>query len=191
MVDLDGDGDLDVLAANNLTSLAWYRNVSIHRNACFVTRTIGTAVAGAQAVVPADVDGDGDTDAVSTAFLGNAVLWHDNTAGDASAWTTRTIATGFASASVAAAGDVDGTATWTWRRSARRRGPARSPGSRTPRGPAAPGRRVRCRPLSAARRTSSSRTSRETATSTCWARASTARRSSSRTRRGTARPGRR
>jgi hypothetical protein len=35
------------------------------------------------------------------------VLWHDNTAGDASAWTTRTIATGFASAWVAAAGDVD------------------------------------------------------------------------------------
>jgi FG-GAP-like repeat len=108
LVDLDGDGDLDLMAASNTTALAWYRNATIHQNACFVPRTISTAVNGAQAVVPADVDGDGDTDAVSTAFLAGAVLWHDNTAGDASAWTTRTIATGFPSAVVAAAGDVDG-----------------------------------------------------------------------------------
>jgi hypothetical protein len=64
-------------------------------------------VPNVQSVVPADVDGDGDVDAVSTAPGANAVLWHDNTAGDATTWTARTIATGFASAWVAAAGDVD------------------------------------------------------------------------------------
>jgi hypothetical protein len=106
--DLDADGDLDVVALSQGTgTLGWFRNETIHQNACFVPRTIATGVLGAQAAVPADVDGDGDLDAVSTAFLANAVLWHDNTAGDASAWVTRTIATGFASASVATAGDVD------------------------------------------------------------------------------------
>jgi FG-GAP-like repeat len=106
--DLDTDGDLDVVAVlQGSGTLAWYRNETLHPNACFVPRSVATGVAGAQAVVPADVDGDGDLDAISTAFLAGAVLWHENSAGDASAFTTRTVASGFASATVAAAGDVD------------------------------------------------------------------------------------
>ena len=84
IADLDGDGDQDLAATNATAGLAWYRNATIHSQACFVPRTISTAVAGARAVVPADVDGDSDLDVVSAAFQSNTVHWHENAAGDAS-----------------------------------------------------------------------------------------------------------
>lgn len=106
-VDLDGDGDLDVTAAANNAGFTWFRNETIHGNACFVGRVISTATAGAQSIVPSDVDGDGDPDAVSTAFLGDTVAWHENVGGAAANWTARTISTAFDQAARVAAGDVD------------------------------------------------------------------------------------
>jgi hypothetical protein len=106
--DLDGDGDPDaVSAAFNGGTIAWFRNATLHESACFAPpRAISTAAAGAQSLVPADVDGDGDQDAVSTAFLGNTVAWHENLGG-AAAWATRTITTAFDQAARVAVGDVD------------------------------------------------------------------------------------
>ena len=107
--DVDGDGDLDALSASfNDGKIAWYRNASIHQDACFApSRVISTVTSGAQAIVPADVDGDGDLDAVSTAFLGNTVAWQENLAGNASAWATRTISAAFNQAARVTAGDLD------------------------------------------------------------------------------------
>ncbi|HET9316691.1 MAG TPA: VCBS repeat-containing protein, partial [Vicinamibacteria bacterium] len=106
--DLDGDGDPDVASAwFNGGTIAWYRNATIHESACFVPpHEISTTTSGAQAIVPSDVDGDGDLDAVSTAFLGNTVAWHEN-GGSAATWVTRTISATFDQAARVTAGDVD------------------------------------------------------------------------------------
>jgi hypothetical protein len=108
--DLDGDGDPDVarvsLADNG--TLVWHRNATVHESACFVPQhVISTAASGAQSIVPADVDGDGDLDAVSTAFLGNTVAWHENFGGSAATWVVRTISATFNQAARVAVGDVD------------------------------------------------------------------------------------
>jgi FG-GAP-like repeat len=107
--DLDGDGDPDVASAwFNGGTIAWYRNATIHESACFVPEhLISTAAAGAQSLVPADVDGDGDLDGVSTAFLGDTVAWHENIGGGAAVWATRTITTAFDQAARVSVGDVD------------------------------------------------------------------------------------
>ena len=95
--DLDGDGDPDVaLAWFNGGIVAWHRNATIHESACFVpAQPISTMVTTAQSVVPSDVDGDGDLDAVSAAPFSNTVAWHENVGGSAATWTTRTITTAF------------------------------------------------------------------------------------------------
>jgi hypothetical protein len=104
--DVDGDGDLDAVSGSQ-NNIAWHRNATLHGNACFVNRVISTAVDGSQSAVASDVDGDGDLDAVSTAFLGDTVAWHENVAGNATGWTTRTITTAFDQAARAVAADVD------------------------------------------------------------------------------------
>lgn len=68
-------------------------------------RTIAT-VPSPNGVSVADVDGDGDPDALS-ASGGGALSWHENTAGDGSAWTLRTIAVDGQPFSTVAS-DVDG-----------------------------------------------------------------------------------
>ncbi|MCD6533177.1 MAG: hypothetical protein J7L25_03765, partial [Deltaproteobacteria bacterium] len=45
---------------------------------------ISLAVDGAQSVFSADIDGDGDDDAVSAALQGNEIAWHENVNGDGS-----------------------------------------------------------------------------------------------------------
>jgi hypothetical protein len=105
--DLDGDGDPDVVSGAFSGTIAWNRNATIHESVCFVPQqAISTGTQGAQSIVPSDVDGDGDLDAVSTAFLGHTVAWQENT-GSAAAWVTRTIDDTFLQAARVTAGDVD------------------------------------------------------------------------------------
>ena len=68
---------------------------------------ISTRRVARESIVPSDVDGDGDLDAVSTAFLGNTVAWHENVGGTAVAWTTRHHPARSAGAARVAAGDLD------------------------------------------------------------------------------------
>ena len=108
--DVDGDGDLDALSASGYDDkVAWYENETIHRGAVFPQRmTISTLGDGPYSVSAADVDGDGDLDALSASLLDDRIAWHENTAGDGSAWTTRTISTAADIAVSVFAVDVDG-----------------------------------------------------------------------------------
>lgn len=103
-VDIDGDNDLDVVAAAGFgDEIAWFRNDS---GTWSTANSIETAFDGAGSITLADVDGDGDVDVLSTAANDNEVTWFENN-GTGTSWTTHTIATSFFGASSAVAADID------------------------------------------------------------------------------------
>ena len=73
--DLDGDGDLDILAGNNVdNTLAWFENDG---TGVFGTKEIITACE--DGVLPVDVDGDNDLDVVTWGLIS---AWYENTDGN-------------------------------------------------------------------------------------------------------------
>ena len=116
--DVDGDGDLDALSASFFdNTIAFYRNgdgVSGDGDGTAWTKTaITTSADGAESVYAADVDGDGDLDALSASFGDDTVAFYRNGDGvsgdgDGTTWTKIAItATADGAASVVAA-DIDG-----------------------------------------------------------------------------------
>ncbi|MEW8286385.1 MAG: FG-GAP-like repeat-containing protein, partial [Candidatus Thiodiazotropha endolucinida] len=103
-VDMDGDGDLDVVSASqNDNKIAWYENDGSQN---FTAHTISTAASGAFAVTTADVDGDGDMDVLSASITDDKIAWYENDGNENFTAHTITLSADIA-ASVAAA-DVDG-----------------------------------------------------------------------------------
>ncbi|RNC81642.1 MAG: VCBS repeat-containing protein [Phycisphaera sp.] len=83
LVDIDGDGDLDTLAANeNGSQIIWYENDGNVRTDFPKSHVIDGNVPNAISATAADVDDDGDQDiiAVSTAGSGQ-VIWYQNQGG--------------------------------------------------------------------------------------------------------------
>lgn len=112
--DFDQDGDLDLAFNSSLSGeVSWYRDNTVHGSGLYLASertTIAAIPGGASSIQGADVDGDGDLDAIGAGGPTNGVFWYDNTAGDGSAWTTRSVDT-FASGGIRAiAGDIDGDA---------------------------------------------------------------------------------
>ena len=63
-VDLDGDGDLDIVSASaNDATIAWYANLG--GGAFSSPLTIDASASGARWVTSADLDADGDADLVA------------------------------------------------------------------------------------------------------------------------------
>ena len=81
--DLDADGDLDVLSASQFDdTVAWFENTD--GAGSFGPANILTADAnGAFGVDAADLDGDGDTDALSASPFDDRVAWYRNLGGGA------------------------------------------------------------------------------------------------------------
>ena len=67
--DVDGDGDMDVLAGHN--NIAWYENDG---SESFTTHTISTSAASS--IYAVDLDGDGDMDVVGSSI--GSVAWYEN-----------------------------------------------------------------------------------------------------------------
>ena len=79
--DMDADGDVDVVSANEgEDAIAWYENAD-GAGTFGVKRLISLHVIDAAAVVAADLDADGDIDAVS-ASPDETILWHENESDD-------------------------------------------------------------------------------------------------------------
>lgn len=77
VADLDGDGDLDLLSANEqIDEVVWHKN---NGDASFSTKQIISRMAdGCQSVFAADVDGDGDLDVLSASGNDDKVAWYEN-----------------------------------------------------------------------------------------------------------------
>ncbi len=76
-IDLDNDGDLDILSASGRDNkIAWYEN---NGNGNFGTQqVITTSTQGAYCVYAADFDGDGDFDVLSASFMDDKIIWYKN-----------------------------------------------------------------------------------------------------------------
>jgi CSLREA domain-containing protein len=106
--DVDGDGDLDVLGTANVAhDIAWWENTAGDGSA-WTEHTVDGAFDGALSVYAADVDQDGDVDVLGAASGADDVTWWENTAGDGSTWTERTVDGDFDGANSVYAADVDG-----------------------------------------------------------------------------------
>ncbi len=70
--------------------------------------TVDGTFDGAISVYAADVDGDGDTDVLGAAYDADEITWWENTTGDGTTWTERTIDAAFDGAISVYAADVDG-----------------------------------------------------------------------------------
>ncbi|MEZ5173086.1 MAG: FG-GAP-like repeat-containing protein [Bacteroidia bacterium] len=72
--DLDQDGDMDVVSGG-LRALSWEENIG---GGNFINHVITQTQAEVQAVVVADLDGDGYRDVISSSFTTNSVHWNRN-----------------------------------------------------------------------------------------------------------------
>ena len=104
--DLDGDGDLDILLAENV-NLNWYRNDG-GIPLVWTEQTIDTQVHGGWGCDIADLDGDGDLDLVVAVLYEDEVIWYENDDGTGSSWTPHVVATGEFRVLDARAVDLDG-----------------------------------------------------------------------------------
>ena len=91
--DLDGDGDMDVLSASaNDKKIAWYENTD-GKGTFSTQKTITTQADSAKSVYAADLDGDGDLDVLSASSIDDKVAWYENTDGQGTFSTQKTIST--------------------------------------------------------------------------------------------------
>ena len=97
--DVDGDGDLDVLGAARWDDdILWWENTAGDGSA-WSENVITSSFNEARSVYTADIDQDGDLDAVGAAAgSANDVAWWENTVGDGSAWSRHDIDSSFAGA---------------------------------------------------------------------------------------------
>jgi surface protein len=104
-VDLDGDGDLDVLSASsNDDTIAWYENDGV--GGFGVPIIISTSADAAFSLSTADLDGDGDLDVLSASFNDNNIAWYENDG--VGTWIKVNITTSANGARSVSSADIDG-----------------------------------------------------------------------------------
>jgi hypothetical protein len=105
--DLDGDGDMDIAAALSAgNAIVWFENDGA-TPPVFAPHTISGVATFAISVGIQDFDSDGDLDVLSAALSANTIAWHENLAGDGSAWQSRTISAAADGAAGVLAADLD------------------------------------------------------------------------------------
>lgn len=92
-IDLDTDGDIDVLSASaGDNKVAWYENNGT-ATPSFTEYTISTSVAGASAVHALDVDLDGDIDVLAASKADDTLFWYESDGSAPPTFTPHTIST--------------------------------------------------------------------------------------------------
>jgi len=106
-VDIDGDGDIDVLSASSWDNkIAWYENTDGQGN-FGEQQTITTFAFGANQVFASDMDGDGDVDVLSASW-DNKIAWYENADGLGSFGEQQIISTDIDIPGSVYAADLDG-----------------------------------------------------------------------------------
>jgi hypothetical protein len=108
--DVDRDGDLDVLSASATDNkIAWHENAHVSGDGSVWTpHTIALDAVNARSVFAADLDADGDIDALAASATDNEVAWYENVDGDGASWSGHSISTEAGSPRSAFAADFDG-----------------------------------------------------------------------------------
>jgi len=105
-IDVDGDGDLDVLgAADTANDITWWENDGTPSNGGWTEHTIDTAFNTARDVHAVDLDKDGDMDILGASAGADEVVWWENDGSES--FTERTIDSDFLSAYALYAIDMD------------------------------------------------------------------------------------
>ncbi len=106
-VDLDQDGDLDILGTAQLDGqIAWWENANGDAST-WVEHTLTATFVDVRTAYPIDFDQDGDLDVVGAAFNSNRVTWWENSAGDATTWIEHAVDDAFGNAIAAFPVDID------------------------------------------------------------------------------------
>jgi hypothetical protein len=106
--DVDGDGDHDVVAASFTGDvISWFENLD-GRGTFGPEQVITTRVNGAEIVLLADLDGDGDNDAISASFADDKIAWYENRDGRGDFGPQRLISGDGNGPEYLAVGDIDG-----------------------------------------------------------------------------------
>jgi len=75
-VDLDGDGDLDIITAGyGCFKVSWWENDGLQS---FTEHIIEDYFYGVFETSAGDLDSDGDIDVIAVAYLGNEIAWYEN-----------------------------------------------------------------------------------------------------------------
>lgn len=86
-IDMDGDGDKDILSASNGDDkIAWLENLD-GLGSFSAPKTISLQLDYPISVNAADIDGDGDMDVVSESYYNKTVAWFENMDGQGSSFT--------------------------------------------------------------------------------------------------------
>ena len=79
-IDLDGDGDMDVLSASTIDDkIAWHENQG--GGVFGAQQVISTLADNPRSVHATDLDGDGDADVLSAALYDDEIAWYENQGG--------------------------------------------------------------------------------------------------------------
>ena len=106
-VDIDGDGDIDVLSASSWDNkITWYENTDGQGN-FGEQQPITTIAFGANQVFASDMDGDGDMDVLSASW-DNKIAWYENADGLGSFGEQQIISTDIDIPGSVYAADLDG-----------------------------------------------------------------------------------
>jgi hypothetical protein len=106
--DLDGDGDIDVVAASFIgDEIAWYENID-GLGSFGAQQVISNLADNARFVFAADVDGDLDMDVLSASAEDDKIAWYENTDGLGSFGPQQVISDSVKGASSVFAADLDG-----------------------------------------------------------------------------------
>lgn len=108
--DLDGDSDMDLIYATNLTGndgIYWYENINGQGD--FEPRqSIVSNTGSFTSIYAADLDGDGDMDILSSSWRDNRIAWYENLDGFGAFGKPKIISDTAINASSVYAGDIDG-----------------------------------------------------------------------------------
>lgn len=111
--DLDGDGDQDVLSVwqefgyPNPGTVSWYENLDGAGN-FGPRRIVSTDLLHPEAVLAADVDGDGDSDILSASRYDKKIAWYENLDGAGNFGAQQIVGIGSTAPSSIVAEDLDG-----------------------------------------------------------------------------------